>query len=317
MELINKKIFITGGAGFIGSNLVNRLIKNNKITIYDNLSSGKKEFLSKHLKNANLKLVMADALNFQKMKQVMEDHDVVFHLASNPNIAKAVLQPELDLKQGILTTFNVLEAMRLTGVKKLFYPSGSGVYGDQGVKYTAESFGPLLPVSMYGASKLSAEGLISAFCHLYGLKAWIFRPANIVGPNQTHGVGYDFINKLKKNPTELVILGDGRQSKSYIHVSDFISAIFRALEKTDERINLFNIASNGFTDVKTIAKIVVDEMELKNVKLKYTGGSIGWKGDIPKVRLDTKKIREIGWKPLLISDRAVRRSVKELLKKPC
>lgn len=313
MNIQNKKIFITGGAGFVGSNLVSRLIKRNRVTAYDNLTSGKKDYLKEHLRKPNFQLIIGDLLDFKKLKKVIKGYDLVIHLASNPDIAKSLKDPSLDLNQGIIATFNVLEAMRLNNVRKIIYPSGSGVYGDQGTKYTAEDFGPLLPTSMYGASKLAAEGLISAFCYLYKMQSWIFRPANIVGRNQTHGVAYDFIRKLKKNPKQLEILGDGTQSKSYIYIDDLTDAVFLAVNKSKEKVNLFNLASDGFTTVRTIAKLVVKEMGLKNVRFKYTGGDRGWKGDVPKVRLDIKKIKKLGWKPKLDSNEAVRQSIKDLL----
>ncbi len=312
-SITQKNIFITGGAGFIGSNLINRLINNNAITVYDNLSSGKKEYLDEYLKKNNFRLVNENLLDFDKLKKSMKGCNLIFHLASNPDIAKSLKNPKLDLNQGIIATFNVLEAMRKNKVKNIIYLSGSGVYGDQGAKSIPENFGPLLPISMYGASKLAGEGLISAFCHLYDIQSWIFRPANIVGKNQTHGVGFDFINKLKKDPKKLEILGDGTQSKSYLYVNDLINAIILSLKKAKNKINLFNVASNGVTTVNKIAKIVIEEMGLSKVKLKYTGGKRGWKGDVPKVRLDTKKIKNLGWKPKLNSDQAIRQSIKDLL----
>ena len=295
VKLNKKRIFITGGAGFIGPNLVKRLGKQNQITVYDK-------------KNGD------DLLDFAKLKRLIKNHDFVFHLAANPDIAKSEKCPKLDLDQGIITTFNVLDAMRCCGIKNIAYTSGSGVYGDQGIKYTKESFGPLLPSSMYGASKLAAEGLISAFCHMYDMQSWIFRPANIVGRRQTHGVGYDFIRKLNKNPGELVILGDGSQSKSYLYIDDLIDAVILAIEKSNDRVNLFNLASDSFVDVKTIAKITIEEMGLKNVMLHFGADSRGWKGDVPKVRIDAKKINNLGWQPKLNSKEAIKKSIKDLLK---
>lgn len=295
MILNKNKIFITGGAGFIGSNLAERLSGQNKITVYDK-------------KNGD------DLLDFEKLKKKIKNHDFVFHLASNPDIAKSEKLPRLDVDQGILTAFNVLEAMRQNNIKKIAYTSGSGVYGDQGAKYTSENFGPLLPVSMYGASKLACEGLISAFCHMYGMQSWIFRPANIVGKNQTHGVGYDFVRKLKNNPEELIILGDGSQSKSYLYVDDLIDAVLTAIKKSNDKINLLNVASDSFISVKTIAEIAAREMGLKNVKLNFAGGPKGWKGDVPKVRMDIKKIKKLGWKPKLTSKEAIIKSVQDLIK---
>ena len=166
---------------------------------------------------------------------------------------------------------------------------------------------------MYGASKLAAEGLISAFCHMYDMQSWIFRPANIVGPNQTHGVGYDFIKKLKASPRELIILGDGTQSKSYLYVNDLIDAMLLVVKKSDDAVNLFNVASDSFIDVKTIAQLVTKEMCLENVKFKYTGGRKGWKGDVPKVRIDTAKIKRLGWRARFTSREAIKKSIQDLL----
>ncbi len=307
------KYFITGGAGFIGSNLVDALIKKNKVVVYDNLSSGSKDFIAHHFKNKNFKFIKGDILNKSLLNKSIKGCDFVFHLASNPDIAKSALYPDLDLNQGIITTFNVLDAMRHNGIKKIAYTSGSGVYGDQGLTYTAENFGPLFPISMYGASKLGSEGLISAFCHMYDMRAWIFRPANIVGRNQTHGVGVAFIEKLKNNPRELEILGNGKQSKSYLYVDDVINAFLLAIKKSGNKINLFNLTSNSFIDVTSIAKIVDEEMKLKNVKFRYTGGNVGWKGDVPKVRINAQKINKLGWKPKFTSKEAIRKSVRNLL----
>jgi len=317
MVFKGKKIFVTGGAGFIGSHLVDRLITDNEITVYDNFSSGKESLVRKHIKKANFRLVAEDLLDFQQLQKALKGQEIVFHLASNPDIAKSMKDPALDLNQGIVATFNVLEAMRLQGVKKLVYTSGSGVYGDQGLEYTAEDFGPLLPTSMYGASKLAAEGLISAFCHLYNMHAWIFRPANIVGSGQTHGVAFDFIRKLKKNPRQLEILGDGTQSKSYLLVSDLINAMLLAIEKANDVVNLFNVTSTTFIDVTMIARIVCEEMGLKDVEFVYTGDDRGWRGDVPKVRMDIKKITKLGWHPKLASDQAIRQSVRSLVGEIC
>lgn len=309
------KYFIAGGAGFVGSNLVDKLMKgNNGVVIYDNLSSGKKEFIAHHFDKKNFKFIKGDVLDVKSLNEAIRGSDFIFHMASNPDISRSFAEPELDLNQGILTTFNVVNAMRQNGIKKIAYNSGSGVYGDQGATYTPEDFGPLLPNSMYGASKLGSEGIISAFCQLYDMQSWIFRPANLIGKRQTHGVGYDFIRKLKKNSSELEILGNGKQSKSYIYISDFIDAILLAIKRSRDRINLFNVASNTFIDVTAIAKITCDVMGLKNVIFKYTGGRGGWKGDVPIVRMGTKKLTKLGWKPKMTSAQAFRQSIKDILR---
>jgi len=260
-------------------------------------------------------LVRGDLLKINEIKQALSrDTDLIFHLAANPDISKGIEDPTLDFKQTIVATFNLLQVIREKKIKHLVYFSGSGVYGDVGKTYTAENFGPLMPVSMYGASKLSAEGMISAFCSLFGIKCWIFRPANIIGDRATHGVIFDFINKLKINPTKLLILGDGNQSKSYLYIDDVTRAVFLTLDKTNETINLFNIASNSFVTVNEIAEAVIKGMHLRNVKITHTSGKIGWPGDIPIVRIDNQKLNSLGWKPKYSSREAVIKTVAELLK---
>ena len=201
------RYFITGGAGFIGSHLADRLVNVGRVTVYDNLSSGSPEFISRHLERDNFNFIEADLLDFNTLKQAIAGHDVVFHLAANPDVKAGTSATDLDLKMGIVATYNVLEAMRLNQIKKVLFPSSSTVYGDAGTTPVSEDYGPLLPISLYGASKLSSEGLVSAFCHLFNMQGWIFRLANVVGSRLTHGVIFDFINKLKQNPKRLEILG--------------------------------------------------------------------------------------------------------------
>lgn len=309
------KCFITGGAGFIGSNLVDRLIREgHSVTIYDNFSSGREEFIKHHYKNPLFKCMKGDLLDKDKLVNSIKGHDIIFHFAANPDIAKGMVETDLDLRLGIIATYNIVEAMRINGIMKIAYSSGSGVYGDVGLIATPESFGPLLPISMYGASKLGAEGIISAFCNMFDIQAHVFRFANVVGGRQTHGVGYDFIKKLKKDPSILEILGDGSQSKSYIHISDVIDAMLFAIKNSNDKVNLFNIATDDYITVNEIAKIVVEEMGLKDVKFRYKGGKRGWKGDVPIVRFDLKKIHNLGWKAKYNSGEAFRLSIKTLLK---
>jgi len=307
------KYFIIGGAGFIGSHMATKLIENGEqVMVFDNLSSGSESRIAHLISNTNFYFVKGDLMNKDELTNAMKGYDFVMHFASNPDISKAVEFPRIDLEQGTIATFNVLDAMRANKVSRIVFPSGSGVYGDVGEIYTKEDFGPLLPTSMYGASKLSAEGLISAFCHMYDIQAWIFRFANVVGIRQTHGVVFDFINKLKKNPNELLILGDGNQSKSYVHISEVIDSILFCIEKSNSKINLFNVASTDFIDVNNIADIVINGLGLRDVRFKYTGGRGGWKGDVPVVRLDVSKINKLGWKSKLTSEQAITRAVEEL-----
>jgi len=309
-------ILITGGAGFIGSHLVDDfIIKGKNVTVLDNLSSGKSDFLKDHIKNPHFKFIQGDLLNTVDLKNAFKNKiDLVIHLAANPDISKGIEDPTLDFKQTIIATFNLLMKMKEKKVNKIIFFSGSGVYGDLGKKYASENFGPLLPVSMYGASKLSAEALVSAFSHLFGIQAWIFRPANIVGNRTTHGVIFDFIRKLKKNPHKLTILGDGKQSKSYLYTDDVLEAVWIALKKTGKPINIFNISSKSFVTVNEIAEIVIKQMGLNNVQIVHTGGKIGWPGDVPIVRIDSKKLHDLGWQPKFSSIDAVKKTAEELSK---
>lgn len=309
------KYFITGGAGFIGSNMVDRVMsdENNRVTVYDNFCSGQEGYISHHFSDERFHLVHGDMLDIESLKTAIAGHDFVFHFAANPDIAKSMVETDLDLKQTVIATYNLLEAMRVHDVRRIAYSSGSGIYGDVGLTETPENFGPLMPISMYGASKLGAEGLISAFCHMFDMQAWIYRFANVVGERQTHGVGYDFIQRLRNNPDELQILGDGNQSKSYIHVSDVIGAIFFAINNTEDKRNVFNVATDDYITVNEIARIVVDEMGLKDVTIKRAGGDRGWKGDVPVVRFDLAKIHNLGWHAKFSSNEAIRLSVREML----
>jgi len=264
------KYFITGGAGFVGSHMVDRLLtnKNNEVVVFDNFCSGQRSYLSHHVNDLRLQIIAGDMLDLDAVKEAVRGCDFVFHFAANPDIAKSMIQTDLDLQQTVISTYNLVEAMRLNGVPKIAYSSGSGIYGDVGLTETAENFGPLLPVSMYGASKLSAEGIISAFCHMFDLQAWIYRFANVVGGRQTHGVGFDLIRKLREDNIRLEILGDGNQSKSYIHVSDVVDAMLYVIEKVDDPVNVFNVATGDYITVNDIARFVVEEMGKETMRSK-------------------------------------------------
>lgn len=309
------KYFVTGGAGFIGSNLCHYLMKteDNHLTVYDNFSNGRREFLQNLAGGSRLNVIEGDVLNFELLRQALEGHDVVIHLSANADIAASAKQTDLDLRQTIVATFNVLEAMRLTGVPKVIYSSGSGVYGDVGGLATSETFGPLLPISMYGATKLGAEGLISAFSQLFGMQSWIFRFANVVGPFQTHGVAYDFIRKLRKDPSRLVILGNGLQSRSYIHVDDVLRAMFHVVDRETSAVSVYNVSAGDYITVRRIADLLVHEMGLPNVQMVFGDAPYGWKGDVPAVGLNDDKIRALGWRPKYGSEEAIRRSIRQLL----
>ncbi|MBX7151555.1 SDR family NAD(P)-dependent oxidoreductase [bacterium] len=309
-----KKFFITGGAGFIGSNLVKNLLSDgHSVTVYDNLSLGKEEFIKEFFGSRQFCFIKADLLDSDQLQKAIKGHETVFHLAANSDISFGAKYTDVDLKQGTLATYNVLETMRLNTISQIIFASTSAVYGEAKKLPSYEDDGPLFPISLYGASKLACEGMLSAFCHNYGMKAWIFRFGNIVGRNGTHGALVDFIKKLRTNPTELEVLGDGKQAKPYLHVSECVSGMLYGHRNSKEYINYFHLACDGATDVTTIAKTVIEEMGLKNVNVRYTGGERGWQGDVPQVRLSPDKLAKLGWRAQYSSDEAVRVAVKDLL----
>jgi UDP-glucose 4-epimerase len=311
------KAFVTGGAGFIASHIIDAVLAKpgNEVMVYDNLSSGRTAYVEGLLEDRRCRFIRGDLLDTESVKRAISGQgiDIVFHLAANPDIARGAVDPGVDFRQSAVATFNLLEAVRTAHVPTLVFASGSGVYGDQGTTTTPETFGPLLPISMYGAGKVAAEAMISCYVHMYGTTAYILRFANVVGPRQTHGVVFDFIRKLRSNPRCLEILGDGEQSKSYIHVSDVVDAIFFVLEKGHERVNLYNVATDDYVKVNWIAEQVVRAMGLPDVEFCHVGGKRGWKGDVPVVRFDLDKIHSLGWKAKLSSGSAVERSILELL----
>lgn len=309
-----RRIVIVGGAGFIGSHFTDRLLadpKTEAVTLFDNFSSGHEWHYAHHQSDTRLAVVRADAGDGEALIDVIAGHDTVIHLAANPDIARAALEPSIDFKEGTVLTHNVVEAMRITGCPRILYASGSGVYGDRGESEVSEDHGPMLPISTYGASKLACEALISSYCHMFGLTACVFRFGNVVGPRQTHGVGYDFIAKLRRDPTRLDILGDGRQSKPYIHVDDVVSAVLFANEHAPSKLNIFNAASADALTVREIADMVVDCLGLEpgGVNYVFSGGERGWSGDVPVLRLNCDRLRGLGWTCENNSAQAMRRSL--------
>ena len=304
------KVFITGGAGFIGSHLVDRLATDGHIiTVYDDLSNGKKDFLEKHFNEPYFRFIKADLLDLGRLKKEIKGHDLVYHLAANPDIRYGIAHTDTDLRQNTIVTYNVLESMRVNGVKEIAFASTSTVYGEPSVMPTPEDYGPLLPISLYGASKLACEALCTSFSHTFGMKCWIFRFANIVGGRGTHGVIFDFINKLKKDPTRLEILGDGKQTKSYLLVDDCVDAMIYAHSKSREQFNVFNLGATDRVDLMSIAGILVGKMGLKNVKFDLTGGQRGWPGDVPQMFLSVDKLMKLGWKSRHSSREAVETAI--------
>jgi UDP-glucose 4-epimerase len=310
-----RKYFITGGSGFIGSHLVERLVsESNFVTVYDNLSSGKKKDIECHIGKPNFRFVEADLLDLRTLEESMKEHDIVWHLGANTDIPGGNKITDLDLKSCTIATWNVLEIMKKLKMNKLLFASSATVYGEALPQPLAETYGPCLPISLYGAGKLACEGLISAYSHLYGIQAWIFRFANVIGGGMGHGVIFDFIQKLRKNPTEMEILGDGKQEKPYFLIEDCISGMLCAFQKSDNQCDVYNLGcDNSFSTATGVAKIVVEEMGLKDVKFRYTGGRRGWPGDVPIVRFNAQKMLKLGWRAGHTSDEAVRIAARRLI----
>lgn len=310
-----KHIIVTGGAGFVGSNLTERLLADGHVvTVVDDLSGGSLRNLEECAGYADFRFAEQDLLNLEALTKVMAGHDMVFHLAANSNIPEGRRRTDIDLKLGTLATYNVLEAMRVSGIGEIAFSSSSVVYGEPNCIPTPEEYGPLFPISLYGASKLACEGLISAFCHNYGFRAWIYRFANICGRHGTHGVILDFIHKLQANPGQLEILGDGKQAKPYLHVSECVDAmLFIWKNARSEPLNFFNLGCEGATNTDRIAELLLETMGLRNIEIVHTGGERGWPGDVPQVRLDCSKLEKFGWKTRLVSDDAVRLASRQLV----
>lgn len=305
-------VFVSGGAGFIGSHLAARLLEREslrRLVIFDNFSSGSEGHLAAVRGDARVEVVRGDLKDKEAVTAAMSGCEVVFHLAANPDIAKAVTQPDIDFWEGTYLAQNVLEAMRVTGAKRLLYTSGSGVYGENAQVAFREDFGPCVPISTYGASKLACEALIAAYVHMFGVTARAFRFANVVGPRQTHGVGYDFVRRLIADPTRLRILGDGSQSKSYIHVEDILEAVLLADVQCPVRYDVFNVATGDYITVREIADLAREVCGATEAEYEFTGGDRGWKGDVPIVRFDCAKIEALGWCCRRTSAQAVRDSM--------
>jgi UDP-glucose 4-epimerase len=317
-QRVIRRVCVVGGAGFIGGHFVDRLLASDgceQLTVYDNLSSGRAWHLAAHETDARLKVINSDVRDLEHLAAAVDGHDTMIHLASNPDIARAMTDPAVDFDQGTLLTHHVAEAARRGGVEMVLYASGSGVYGDLGYREATEDHGPLVPVSTYGASKLAGEALLASYAAMFGIAARAFRFGNVVGPRQTHGVGFDFIRRLLADPRRLRILGDGQQSKSYIHVDDVVEAVLHAAGLATDAFAVFNVATGDYVTVTEIAELAVDIAGLPagGTQFEYTGGDRGWKGDIPVVRLNTDRIRALGWKNQRTSLQALRASMESVL----
>jgi UDP-glucose 4-epimerase len=308
-------ILVTGGAGFIGSNLVHRLVAENEEThVLDNLSSGKLESLELVKGNPKFYFHKADLLQRENLS-IPRDCKTIYHLAANPEVRVGFTNPEVHFSQNVVTTFNLLEAARKIDAETLLFTSTSTVYGDARAMPTPEDYSPLEPISMYGASKLACESIMISYAHTYGMRAIIYRLANIIGADSTHGVIFDFVNKLLNDPSRLEVLGDGTQNKSYLHISDCISAMLVGQGASRGRVSVYNVGSQDQIEVRDIAKAVVEAMDMQSTKLEFTGGvdnGRGWKGDVKNMLLDVSKILGLGWEPRYGSLEAVCLTAKEL-----
>jgi UDP-glucose 4-epimerase len=306
---------VTGGAGFIGSHLVDRLVESNRVTVLDNFSSGKREFIEGHIESPNFSLIEADLRDREAVESALAGIDLVFHLAANPDVKIGAEDTRTHLDQNVIATYNLLESMRWAGVAEIAFTSTSTVYGEAGVVPTPEGYGPLLPISLYGASKLACEALISAFCGTFDMRAWIFRFANIIGERGTHGVIVDFIKKLEADPRTLEILGSGGQRKSYLLIEDCVDAMIFSVSSASDRVNVFNIGSKDAVDVTEIADVVAEKMNLEGVRYRYTGGieGRGWRGDVKTMLLSIEAIEELGWTPRHNSRQSIEAAVEALL----
>jgi UDP-glucose 4-epimerase len=299
-------VLVTGGAGFIGSHIVDRLVDKHDVVVIDNLSSGSRKYVNEQAEFYQIDLVYEKG----KLIEVLKGVDEVWHIAANPDVRVGSEDPDVIYENNVLATYNLLEAMRKAEVERIVFTSTSTVYGEAKLIPTPEDY-PTMPISLYGASKLACEALIASYCHTFEMQSWIYRFANVIGKRCNHGVIYDFIMKLKKNPSQLEILGNGEQNKSYIYISDCVDAMFFGL-RLDKTVNVLNIGSEDQIKVRRIAEIVCDEMNV-NPTFYFTGGNRGWKGDVPVMLLSIEVLKSIGWRPRYNSEQAVRKAVKDLL----
>lgn len=310
---------VTGGAGFIGSHLVDRLLADgHEVVVYDNFSAGKKEFLAHQAGNPRLRILEGDVTDRARLVASMRGSHTVWHLAANPDVRVGESDARVHLDQNVVATYGVLEAVREANVKRFGFTSTSTVYGVAAEIPTPETYGPCYPISLYGASKLAAEAMISGFAYTFDIQAVAFRFANVVGSRSTHGVTYDFYHKLRKEPGRLTILGDGQQLKSYVHVSDTVDGMMQGMRAAKGHYEAFNIGSTDAINVVEIADRVTRAMGLHGVKYEFTGGAAhgggGWKGDVKVMRLDASRLMATGWRPKMGSGEAISATAESLVR---
>jgi UDP-glucose 4-epimerase len=317
VKATSRHYLVIGGLGFVGSNFVKSLLKKgHKVTVIDDMSNGNLNFVSSLISNSRLKVIKDNVINWESYVSSLVNVDCLIHLASNADISASFDNPTLDFNRGTVLTQTVAELARKNRIPTILYASGSGVYGDYGNELLTEGLHELIPISTYGASKVAGEALLCSYSKMFNIKVLCFRFANVVGPQQTHGVAYDFLLKLTKTPKLLKIMGDGTQSKPYIHVTDVINAFMTILDGDKSNqigYEYYNVASTDFLTVNEIAKLVCEQMDLKDVQYEYSGGSRGWKADVPLYRLNTSKIRSMGWENKFDSREAVLDAVNAMI----
>ena len=312
-----KKCFITGGAGFIGSYLSETLLEQGcTVTVYDNLVTGRREWLEKCARNSRFRFIQGDLVDYGNLQRNMAGHDVVWHFGANTNMVVGSKDPNVDFTNGLVATYNVLNAMKKSNITELLFPSSGAVYGDIARPPASEAYGPLLPVSTYGAAKLSAEGWISTYSHLCGIRSWIFRFGNVLGARMTHGVIFDLLGKLRANNRELEVLADGTGEKNYFLVEECIHGMLYAYNHSNHvGCEIFNLGSENTTRVSEIVRIILEETGNTQTRIRYTGGERGWPGDQPRVYMSVEKMKSLGWSAKFKSDDAVRQAVRRYLSK--
>lgn len=305
------KILVTGAAGFIASNLIPRLLqRGDEVAGVDNFFLGKRQYVAQH---PNFRFHELDLLDLDGVVALMHDFrpDRIWHLAANSDISYGTKYTDFDLKGGTIVTYNVLEAMRRADVKEIVFSSSGAVYGEPTVLPTPEDYGPILPISLYAASKVACETLITAFAHNYDIRAWIYRFGNIIGPNMTHGVIYDFVLRLRDDPAKLVVLGDGTQSKPYVYVEDCLDGMEFGVEHAKGHVNVHNLAVDDQTSVREIADWTIAAMGIDRdeIDVQYGDSPRGWRGDVPQVKMDTRRMAKLGWTPKYSSKEATRKTI--------
>ena len=310
------RAFVTGGAGFIGSHVVDRLAQvGANVTIFDNFSTGQERFISHHAGNSKVRIVRADVLDSERLNREMTGCDFVFHLQANADVRGGIQRTRVDLEQNTIATWNILEAMRLNEIRRIVFASSATVYGEPDVFPTPENYASL-QTSLYGASKLAGEAMVQAYSEYFGITSYIFRFVSWIGERYSHGVIFDFIRKLRDSTQTLEVLGDGKQRKSYLDVIDGVNGIFFAVEHAKELKNVFNLGHDEFMNVLDLADIIVEELGLNGVRYLTTGGERGWIGDSPFVHLDTTKLKALGWQPQVSIEQGIRNTVRYLQAHP-